>query len=127
MNVKQAAGHLVPLTLVFAVVSLIQPTVASGDNLVWRIKSNYRHRVQIVFYSQSQSIEWPGNGQAWDLNDSGTHQYSLKCATGEIICFGAWVLGDRSIYWGIGAYHEHGCDRCCYVCGAGETARQILD
>jgi hypothetical protein len=127
MNVKRVAGRLVPLKLAFVAVSLLQPPVACADNLVWRVKNSYRHKVQIAFYSQSRSVEWPGNDQGWDLNDAGTHTYNLTCVTGERICFGAWATGDPSVYWGIGARHEHGCDRCCYVCGAGETARQILD
>jgi hypothetical protein len=91
MNLKRVPRRLVPLILTFAVLSMVQPPVASADSLVWRVKSNYRDGIQISFYSQSRSVEWPGNGQAWGLNDSGTHKYSLACVTGERICFGAWV------------------------------------
>jgi hypothetical protein len=127
MNLKRAAAPVVPLTLAFVILSLVHALAASADNLVWRIKSSYRHRIQIAFYSQGRSVEWPGNGQAWDINDYDTHTYSLTCITGETICFGAWVTGEPAVYWGLGAHREHTCDRCCYVCGAGETARQILD
>ena len=127
MNAKRAAGRVVPLALALVVVSPVRPLVASADSLVWTVKSSYRHRVQIAFYSQSRTVEWPGNGQAWEVNDYDTHRYSLTCITGETICFGAWVTGDPGVYWGLGAHRERSCDRCCYVCGAGETARQILD
>jgi hypothetical protein len=127
VNVMRVLGRLVPLMLASIVLSMARPPTASADSLVWKVRSNYRHGIQIAFYSQSRLLEWPGNGQAWGLNDSGTHKYTLTCVAGETICFGAWVTGHSSIYWGIGAHHEHSCDRCCYVCGAGETARQILD
>ena len=127
MNMKQLTRYLAPLTLALVAASVIAPPSAATDHLTWMVKSNYRHGVQVSFYSQTRSFEWPGAGRAFRLADRSTHTYDLTCITGEKICFGAWAPGDSRIYWGVGADREHGCDQCCYVCGGGETARQILD
>lgn len=127
MDVTRVARRLVPLALVSLAVWLVTPPVASADSLVWRVKNSYKHRIQIAFYSQSRSAEWSGGDPTWALNDRDIHTYNLTCVAGETICFGAWVTGDPSVYWGGGVRLEHGCDRCCYVCGTGETALQILD
>ncbi len=134
MNMKRVGGRLaLALSLAFVGGALVQPLDASArdrdnDNLVWHVKSNYKYRVQISFYSQTyRNREWPGNGQAWGLNDYDTHEYNLQCRTNEKICFGAWVTGDSSIYWGVGADNKHSCKACCYVCGAGETREQVLN
>ena len=50
----------------------ILPSDASAETMNWRFKSTYKFKVQVAFYSQDRNHEWPGNGQAWDLNAS-TH------------------------------------------------------
>jgi hypothetical protein len=128
MNVKRGGRRLVlALSLAFTGGALVLPLEASADNLVWHVKSNYKYRVQISFYSLTHHREWPGNGQAWGLNDDDVHEYNLQCRTGEKICFGAWVTGNAGTYWGVGADNKHSCESCCYVCGAGETRQQDLN
>src|SRR5262245_1227828 len=68
----------------------------------WTVKSMYQYKVQIAFYARERNHEWPGNGQAWDLNDYNNHTYTLNCRQGEKICFGAWVTGNASKFWGVG-------------------------
>jgi hypothetical protein len=103
----------------FAGEALIQPLEASACSYVWHVKSNYRYRVQIAFYSQNRRFEWPGKGRAYGLNDYDVHEYSMVCKPGEKICFGAWVTDDSSTYWGVGFDNKHSCESCCYVCGCG--------
>jgi hypothetical protein len=60
MNLKQAFGRFV-IALVLASVGapLVQPPNASAEETAtmrWRVKSDYRYRAQIAFYSQSRSI-----------------------------------------------------------------------
>jgi hypothetical protein len=81
------------------------------------VTSKYQYRVQIAFYSRERNHEWPGNGQAWDLNDYNQHTYTLNCRRGEKICFGAWVTGNANRYWGVGFGGKQGCSTCCYQCG----------
>jgi hypothetical protein len=94
-------------------------------NMVWQVKSNYQYRVQIAFYSRERNHEWPGNGQAWDLNDYNNHSYTLSCRRGEKICFGAWVTGNANKYWGVGFGGKQGCSTCCFYCGEQPQA-QVL-
>jgi hypothetical protein len=84
---------------------------------IWTVKSMYQYKVQIAFYSRERNHEWPGNGQAWDLNDYNNHTYTLNCRRGEKICFGAWVTGNASKFWGVGFGGKQGCSSCCFFCG----------
>lgn len=94
-------------------------------SMVWQVKSNYQFRVQIAFYSRERNHEWPGNGQAWDLNDYNNHTYTLSCRRGEKICFGAWVTGNANKFWGVGFGGKQGCSTCCFHCGEQPQA-QVL-
>jgi hypothetical protein len=107
--------------------ALVQPPEASAETMTWRVKSNYKFKVQVAFYSQSRSHEWPGGGDAYNINDYDTHDYTLRCDDGEKVCLGGWVTGNANKYWGVGYNNKRGCKACCYVCGAGEIPRQVLD
>jgi hypothetical protein len=96
-------------------------TVAKADELTFKVRSNYRYKVQIEFYSQDRNHAWPGGDRAYPINDDEVHNYSLNCRSGEKICYGAWVTGNDSKYWGVGANNKHGCKGCCYTCGRGDT------
>ena len=128
MCVMRAVRRVV-LVFVLALIgrALVQPPEASAETMSWRVKSNYKYKVQIAFYSQTRSHEWPGDGDAYNLNDSDTHDYTLRCEDGEKVCLGGWVTGNARKYWGVGFSNKHGCKACCYICGAGEIPRQVLD
>ncbi len=117
------------LAFLLAVVggALVQPTGASAETMTWKVKSNYKYKVQVAFYSQTRSHEWPGGGDAYNLNDSETHDYPISCRDGEKVCLGGWVTGNAKKYWGVGYNNKNGCKSCCYVCGGGPIPRQVLD
>ena len=92
---------------------------AAADQMDWEVTSYYPYQVQLQFVSQSRSAAWPGDGQAYELNDDSTYSYSLNCESGELICYGAWATGDASVYWGVGPEGDAACDNCCAVCGDG--------
>jgi hypothetical protein len=96
-----------------------------SNTMTWTVKSMYQYKVQIAFYSRERNHEWPGNGQAWDLNDYNNHTYTLNCRRGEKVCFGAWVTGNASKYWGVGFGGKQGCSSCCFFCGQQPQA-QVL-
>jgi hypothetical protein len=104
--------------------SQVQPG-GGMTTMTWTVKSMYRFRVQIAFYARERNHVWPGNGQAWDLNDYNNHTYTLNCRPGEKICFGAWVTGNASKYWGVGFGGKQGCGTCCFLCGQ-QPQPQIL-
>lgn len=104
-----------------SIVLMLMPVAASAGNLVFRIKSSYTFRVQIEFYSQNRNFAWPGGNKAYNLDDSQIHQFSLNCRSGEKICYGAWVTGNQSRYWGTGLGGRQACSKCCFTCDGGQT------
>jgi len=99
---------------------------ARADEMTWKIKSSYDYKVQLEFYSQTRSRAWPGGGQAYTLNDSKQHVFTLSCQSGEKICYGAWPTGGGSgTYWGVGANNKHGCKTCCAVCGRDSPVKEL--
>ena len=99
---------------------------AEAGELSFHIQSMYQYKVQIEFYSQNRRHSWPGGNKAYALNDFATHTYSLNCISGERICYGAWVTGNASKYWGVGANNRRSCKGCCAICDGGETLRIVL-
>lgn len=107
------------LCLGLAAIAAGTPFSAVADSMTWRIRSYSEYSVQLEFYSQQYNRVWPGRGKVYVIRDFEVHNYKLACATDEQICYGAWVDGDESTYWGTGNNNENHCDDCCFVCGGG--------
>src|SRR4029077_5592562 len=99
--------------LVFAVVG----TEANADNVKFHIRNSSPYTVHVEFYSKNYNRVWPGDGQVYVLSDSKTTDFSLACASGEKICYGAWTNPNRTKWWGKGYKGKEGCDGCCGFCG----------
>lgn len=93
--------------------------------LTFLVESKYAYKMQIEFYSQDRKVAWPGNGQAFNIDDYRTHVYKLSCNSGETICYGAWPTGSGSKYWGKGFNDRHSCENCCARCD-GQTVSFVL-
>ena len=106
---------------------LAAPTGSRADEMTWTLKSSYRYRVQVEFYSQSRDHVWPGGGKAWGLNDYDTHEFTLNCISGEKICYGAWVTGNSERYWGVGLNDRHTCSNCCGICGEDDPEMNLTE
>ena len=104
------------LLAVFVLGVLLSPVTSGAGEMTWQVKSVYRHKVQIEFYSQDRKRAWPGGNRAYRLDDYEVHSFSLSCNSGEKICYGAWVVGDTGTYWGVGMNDRYGCEGCCYTC-----------
>ncbi len=93
------------------------PGRATGT-LDWDVKSNFKYKSAIKFYSETRKgHEWPSTGEMWLLDDYATHKFRLACVSGEKICFGAWSTGSGKTYWGVGHGNKSGCSNCCHTCG----------
>ena len=128
MNVKRGVGRIlfaVALATIGGAAALPPPAMAGS--MTWRVKSSYKYKVQVTFYSKTRRFEWPGHGQAYDLNNYDTHEYTLACREGEKVCLGGWVTGNARRYWGVGYRAQHGCASCCYFCDGSEIPRQVLN
>ena len=84
--------------------------------IIWRFKNDYPYKIYLKFYSQDRNHVWPGGGKVYVLDDGREHTFHIRGLGGEKVCYGAWVAGDSSTYWGVGKDNEHGCSDCCYYC-----------
>lgn len=112
-SVRRAAAAL-------CLAALFAPVAHAGD-VTFEIKNSHPNAMRVELYSQDRDHVWPGNNQDYYLNDGETKSIPLSCNDGESICYGAWVDGDDSTYWGVGPGNTEKCDDCCYTCSGGET------
>ena len=96
-------------------------SVAIAENLTVRMESTHPSIVSLRFYSTTREHVWPNNYEVYTIEDNGVHRYKLQCQPAEQICYGAWVRGDETSFWGVGAYNGEACDDCCFQCEGGET------
>ena len=120
------AKKSVAFLAVFLFGALAWPTNTIAEQLTWEVQSTYRHKVQIEFYSQERKHAWPGGNRAYTLNDYEVHSYTLNCIAGEKICYGAWVTGNSSRYWGVGMNDRRSCQGCCYTCDGGTATVRLV-
>lgn len=112
------------LTALFALSFLTAPALA--DDVTFIMQNDHPNAVEVELYSQDREHVWPGDGQVYYLDDGETKQIPLACEAGETICYGAWIAGDQSSYWGVGPGNVQDCESCCYTCEGGETEQITL-
>lgn len=114
--------------LMFALVAACTaPAMSLAETLTWKMRSYHRNAVEVQFYSESRNHVWPGVGRVYALRDYDIHTYRISCIQGEKICYGAWVAGDATSYWGVGKDNRSGCRDCCYTCDGGITPIRNLN
>lgn len=95
--------------------------IAKADDVTFVMRNSHPNAVELELYSQDRKHVWPGDGEVYYLDDGETKEISLSCQSGESICYGAWISGDDSTYWGVGPSNRQQCQDCCYTCEGGET------
>ena len=106
---------------------LLSSHAAHAGDVTFQIKNNHPNAMRLELYSQDRDYVWPGNGKDFYLDDGETKSLPISCNEGESICYGAWVDGDESTYWGVGPNNKQTCDNCCYTCSGGETEEIDLE
>lgn len=106
-----------------ACLAAASPTFAA--DVTFQMKNSHPNAVEVELYSQDRDHVWPGNGEVYILDDGETKTMPLSCNEGEKICYGAWISGDKSTYWGVGPGNGEACDDCCYTCTGGNT--EVID
>ncbi|MDB5523134.1 MAG: hypothetical protein JWM58_897 [Rhizobium sp.] len=96
-------------------------SAASAAEVTFVMKNSHPNAVEVELYSQDRNHVWPGGGEIYLLDDGETKTMALSCQDGEKICYGAWISGDKSTYWGRGPGGTEGCEDCCYTCAGGNT------
>jgi hypothetical protein len=87
----------------------------TDNEVTFSIACDYPKKIQLEFYSQDRSTAWPGNNMAYNINDYKRHVYTLKCRSGDNICYGAWP-NQAAIHWGLGFDGVYHCEHCCAIC-----------
>lgn len=109
------------------VCALFAASVATAADVTFVMKNNHPNAVEVELYSQDRDHVWPGNGEVYVLDDGEAKTMALSCNNGEKICYGAWISGDKSTYWGVGPGNSETCNDCCYTCTGGNTEEINLD
>lgn len=106
----------------FALVSIFGSTGFSfAGDFTFNMKNSHPNALRVELYSQDRDHVWPGGGEDYYLDDGEEKEMSLACEEGEAICYGAWIDGDETTYWGVGPGNSQRCEDCCYTCGDGST------
>lgn len=108
-------------TLVVVAAQAVAMGAAMADSMVWKFRSYHSNIVDVQLYASARNNVWPRNGQVWSLTDLNVHNVTITCVRGEKVCYGAWVRGTESSYWGGGRNNRQSCTSCCYVCGNIQT------
>lgn len=116
-----AAARVAVASSIAASMLVSGASLASADDVKFVIKNSHPYAIEMELYSLDRNHVWPGNDEVYLLDDGETKQAPLACETGETICYGAWIAGDKGTYWGVGPGNKEQCDDCCYTCEGGET------
>ena len=100
---------------------VVATSAARATDETFTIRNEHPNAMRVELYSQDRDHVWPGNNQDFYLDDGETKELPVACNEGESICYGAWVDGDESTYWGVGPGNKERCDDCCYTCDGGQT------
>ena len=109
------------LAVIATVALLATVPAAFAADVTFEMRNSHPNAVEVELYSQDRKHVWPGNNEVYYLDDGETKSISLSCKQGENICYGAWVSGDKSTYWGTGPNNADTCTDCCYTCTGGTT------
>jgi hypothetical protein len=104
---------------VCALVGLARPAFA--EEVTFVMNNHHPNAVEVQLYSDGRDYVWPSSDEVYLLDDGETKTMTIECEGGEQICYGAWISGDQTTFWGVGPGKTQDCDNCCYVCQGGNT------
>ncbi|MDO9416441.1 hypothetical protein [Pararhizobium sp.] len=113
--------HKARLAALAAAVLIGGVSSALAAEVTFTMKNSHPNAVEVELYSQDRDHVWPGDNQIYLLDDGETKAIPLSCNEGEKICYGAWISGDKTTYWGTGPENAETCTDCCYTCEGGST------
>jgi hypothetical protein len=82
--------------------------------------------LQVELYSRARAHNWPEGGASYEIGPGATQSFQLSCTDGESICYGAWVPGSESTYFGVGQDAIESCEHCCFTCESGARAAFVI-
>lgn len=105
-----------------ALLLCVAPSFASGAEYTFVVQNNHPYSVEIQIYTPIRHAAWPAWNRVWINRSSEPERYTISCAPGEKVCFGA---ASGRIYWGVGLRGRYGCAKCCRTCIDGEETEII--
>jgi hypothetical protein len=106
------------VTGVVCLVGFVGVAYSYGDTVMsWTFSNESGYMAQLEFSVDGGRHVWPGGGEAFNMPAGETKTTTLNCFQGQKICYGGWVRGNDSRYWGVGNNFSHNCKGCCFVCG----------
>ena len=110
--------------LLIAILAVLAPAAAMADEMAFFIKNQASRDIAVELRSRERDQVWPGGDKVYMIEKNIAKSVPIACEAGEHICYGAWVVGNDRITWGVGPDNDHPCDDCCTIC-AGKTTAQI--
>jgi hypothetical protein len=119
---------LAAVVAMLAVAAMFLPgfATAQSQTLTWKFQSFDHKPVDIQFYADNRTHLLPNTRATYSIDERGMHSYTIPCMAGEKICYGAWVRGNATAYWGKGQDDKRRCSDCCYTCNGGATPTRRL-
>ena len=66
--------------------------------------------------SSAPSGQWPSGNNVYVINPGSTHQQTLACTPGRLVCYGGTDPNNPGSRWGVGIDGDQSCTDCCKTC-----------
>lgn len=100
--------------LAAAVLAFAVPAMAA--DMTWYLDNKAGRAVALELSSKMTGTLWPGGDKVYRLDPGEYKAVGISCQDGERICYGAWLVGNDAVTWGIGPDYDQPCTDCCRIC-----------
>jgi hypothetical protein len=100
---------------------------ATAADMTWPIVNRSGFKIEVQFFSRSRNNVWPAWNRVWYAWPGQQITPTLRCRSGEYICYGAWPAGNFTSFWGVGRGGSQGCSSCCFTCQQGWVGGHTLN
>lgn len=108
--------HMLGFALILCALWAMPAHGGDQSEITFRFTNQAASPVLVRLYSADRDLTWPRDGQLFILADRAPRKFAVGCELGEQICYGAWVEGDFTRFWGAGHEGKAVCDDCCRIC-----------
>jgi hypothetical protein len=109
----------------FAFLALVFANPAFAADMNFYMKNQQDRGVAVDLFSHDRDAVWPGDDKVYFLDSREKKSVPISCEAGERICYGAWINGDDSIFFGVGPDNDQPpCEYCCFLCV--EKSTQVI-
>jgi hypothetical protein len=109
----------------FAFLALVFANPAFAADMNFYMKNQQDRGVAVELFSHDRDAVWPGDDKVYFLDSREKKSVPISCEAGERICYGAWINGDDSVFFGVGPDNDQPpCEYCCFLCV--EKSTQVI-